>query len=136
MNYQEALKQADSIKESFLAKYPKKSVLTAELFDIISEMLSVDYAIAPGGKKLRVFKGNMLSLLTYALKNGGHKNYMLDLINVFRDSVISKYLSQSFGNKSDDLTAIINRLYYRLFAWQAFEDCEWRRIEEIEKILC
>lgn len=136
MQLQEALSQLGNIRIDFLKNHSKPQ-LTNEIFDAIIDMLSVDYeSISPGGKRLKIFNGYILSILKKTLENGCYKNYMIDLINVFKDAIILKYLSHSFGNKSEDLISTINRLYYRIFAWQGFEGCEWRRLEEIEKILC
>jgi len=136
MEQRKALEQLKNIQGSFLEKYRRHHVLTNEIFDAITDMLSTDYAsISSGGKRIRIFNQQMLSIIKNGLENDGHKNYMLDLINIFRDTVISEYLHHSFGNKADDLKHIINRLYDALFAWQGLEGCEWRRLERIEKIL-
>lgn len=135
MEHQDVLNQLGNIQKNMLAKHSKHQ-LTNEIFDVIFEMLSVDYkSISPGGKRLRIFNEYMLSILKQALESGAYKSYMLDLINIFKDTTISKYLYHSFGNMADDLMITINRLRDRLFAWQGFEGCEWRRLEEIEKIL-
>ena len=135
MRQKDALAQLQNVKNIILEKHSKPQ-LTNEIFDVIFEMLSIDYkSISPGGKRLKVFNKYMLSVLEQALENGGYKNYMVDLINVFNDPIISKYLCNAFGNKSDDMLSIIDRLENRLFAWQGLEGCEWRRLEDMKKIL-
>ena len=137
MNKQEeAIERLSSIKEDLLNSYPKQYLLTNDIFEIISEMLSVDYiSISRGGKRINVFKDYMFSWVEKALENGGHKNYMMDLINIFKDITISDYLHGSFGNKSKELQSAIDGTYNELFAWQGLERCEWRRLERIKKML-
>ena len=131
----EILEQLENIKKSVSDKYPKQQLLTDNLFAIVVEMLSVDYrSISSGGKRIAVFKEYMLSLIKQALENGGQKNYMLDLINVFKNTIIFDYLSRSFGNKSNELRRTIDVSYDILFAWQGFEGQKWRRMETIEKM--
>lgn len=109
MGRQKALEQLENIHRSILERYPNRQSLTNEIFEIIIEMLSVDYeSISPGGKRVHVFNEYMLSLLKKALENNGSKNYMMDLINVFMNATISQYLYKSFSNKSDDLMSIFS----------------------------
>ena len=136
MDNQKALNQLDNIQNNMVEKYPKFQLLTNKNFVTIIEMLSIDYkSVSPGGKRLHIFKKYMQSILKESLDNKCHKNYMMDLINIFNDPVISKHLYDSFDNRSDELMAIVRQLKGALFAWQGFEGCEWKRFERIEKIL-
>ena len=128
--------QLTTMQSAMLEKYPKYQQLTNNVFEEIIEMLVIDYgSIFPGGRRLRIFNTHMLSILTQALENGGHKNYMVDLISVFDDTTIAKYLYSSFNNNSDELKLILCRLKARLFAWQGLEDREWKRLADIKKTL-
>ena len=136
MNNPEALTQVENIRARALGKYPKQKSLTNELYDAITVMLSVDYAsISSSGKRLATLKKHTLSIVKKALEKGGHKNYLLDLIDVFSDPVIAAHFYPLFGDKSDDARFILKGVRWRLFAWQGFEGHEQERIEHIERFL-
>jgi hypothetical protein len=126
---------AEQIKinqQTMLDKYPKRQELTNELFDVMVEMMAIDYKSAsPGGKRLDIFKKHMLILLTEVCNNGGHKNYIVDLIRVFKDPVIFSHLYSSFGNRKDELKFLIDRLE-RIPFWQGYEQ-SW--LENVKKAL-
>ncbi len=117
-------------------KYPKYAQATNDNYEVIKDILSIDYtSISPGGKRMRVFKQQVLSLLRQAFDNVGHKNYLLDLVSVFTDTYILNYLCEAFGNKSKEVSALVKGLYHRVFAWQGYEGVEWKRLANIERYL-
>ena len=61
MKKQKALEQLNKEREMFIDKYFNYQQLTNEIFDLMIEMLSVDYQnISSEGKRLRIIKNYMI----------------------------------------------------------------------------
>ena len=132
----EALETLDRIEKTVLEKYSDYQQLTISIFDIMKDMLSVDYQqIIPRGKRIKVLKDYIKTIFTDAFNGNGHKNYMQDILGALLEADVDEYILRSLGNMSDEYAAIITRLKYELIYWQGYESCKWRKLEEIEKII-
>ena len=112
----------DEAKNYLLSKYPGRRNLTEEIFEVATEMMSVDYvSVWPIGKRVRIFKDYMLSILEMGLEGNCPKGYMLGLLKIFE------------GTNMVDLE--VRHLRALFMGWQGYGEAGWKRLEDVRKFL-
>ena len=104
------------------SKYPQYVNQTAENFEIISEMLMVDYSdFSSDSKKLRYIKSKMIELVTNAFVNIECKNYLKLTIDFFYLTDVENFFRSSLKTEYARHKSIIDSLKSRIIYWQGYE---------------
>lgn len=105
------------------SKYPQHINQTTKNFEIISEMLMVEYSdFSSDSKKLHYIKPKMIELVTNAFINIECKNYLKLTIDFFYLKDIEKFFRSSLKTEYARYKSILDSLKSRTIYWQGYEE--------------
>ncbi|MBQ8000221.1 MAG: hypothetical protein IJ298_03280 [Ruminococcus sp.] len=123
----------ESYRIDTIAKFPKHQELTGEVFDVIKEMVSVEYELLLSDKKkLYKVKEYFRDVFERAFEDEGHKSYMKQILSVFINKDISAYFVSVLKSESQGYLKALGRLAAELNYWQG---CEGHMDRKLRKIL-
>lgn len=112
--------------------FPKYGKLTDNIFEKIQEILSEDYDFINSDKKrLRTVKAYLYGIIQIAYKENGHKNYLKEVVKIFYDDAINKYLCKILNTERATYLNIIQGLKYSIIYWQGYEGNEDKKLYEL-----
>lgn len=123
MKTQDIQQLINSHSELINSKYPQNINQTAENFEIISEMLMLDYSdFSSDSKKLRYIKNKMIELVTNALTDIESKNYLKLTIDFFYLKDIEFFFHSSLNTEYTHYKSIFDSLKNALFIGKDTKD--------------
>lgn len=114
-------------------KYPSYSDYTRKNYEIIEEMLFLDYdCFSSDTKKLRCIKSYLKDLVENSFMNNGVKNYLKIIVGFFYLQEIKDYFLSILNSEFGNYTQTLDRLKSNINYWQG---CEGREVEKLNKLL-
>lgn len=127
----------EQYRASMNMEYPQYCEITNDIFDVIIEMLSVDYlSLSSDKKKLRMVNNYLRDVFEKSFCGNGHKNYLRSILDVFMNSQISAYICAFLKTESENFLSIIRQIKYQLIYWQGFEGHEDKKLNNILDCIC
>lgn len=111
--------------------YAKYEDVTNDVFEIVREMIAVDYKAMSDNKKIRTLKKYLWDVIETAFKGTKQKNYMLAILGVFQDKIISSHFCRVMKTKKQNFLNQIDSLYYKIVYWQGYEGCIDKKLDDI-----
>ena len=89
-------------KSILLQNYPSNEELTKDFFDRISDMLLTDFdSISRNLSRTKIVFNCISTIIETAFSSNIQKQYLLDILNIFDDSDVARYLKKKLGDRSE-----------------------------------
>ena len=123
---------AEEYRDHINNEFPQFADYTETNFEIVEEMLAVDYSGYPSdAKRIRCFRNRLRDLISNSFFNGGVKNYLKLIVEFFQLEEIKDYYKQCFNTEYENYLRIVDKLKSNIIYWQGFEGHEEKKLIQL-----